>query len=569
MSFRDRDIEARSITCGGRTILDPSGNLMPKNLRCLGDGSFNGDVVIDGNLNVKGTRDLQPASAAQDRREEAYRKRVQIAYEQYSITPPDHQNNGDEQTHPTFIGNFSKGLAHNSLGEPTAESYNSLLRAIASGRPDDYAAIITGHPNAQLKNPQAAIAFDTEGADSHALYQAPAPAFSSAWRAGEAVEDMWMALCRDVSFSDYGTGANTDSAGLTTAACDDLNALSDFRGPKVGGLVTPATLFRLNHPGDLVGPFISQFLYLNCPYGATSIDQKMTTPLPGAANNFNTSLVDWLARMNGQNPTASLTMDSTKRYIRNGRDLGEWVHIDVLNQLAMHAMLVLFSIGCPVNPGNPYNNITNQCGFGTFGGPHVVTLIAEVCSRALKAQWFQKWNVHRALRPEEYWGRVDRHLSGATTYPLHPDVLNSDAADRVHTANGTWFLPNAFPEGCPLHPAYGSGHATVAGATVTILKAWFNGSFVIANPKVPNADGTALVDYVGPTLTVENELNKLAANIAQGRCIAGVHWRTDSTEAMKLGEQVAIEILRDSKPMFNENFAGFTFKKFDGTTITV
>jgi len=30
-------------------------------------------------------------------------------------------------------------------------------------------------------------------------------------------------------------------------------------------------------------------------------------------------------------------------------------------------------------------------------------------------------------------------------------------------------LPMAFPEGSPIHPAYGAGHATVAGACVTIL----------------------------------------------------------------------------------------------------
>jgi membrane-associated phospholipid phosphatase len=280
-------------------------------------------------------------------------------------------------------------------------------------------------------------------------------------------------------------------------------------------------------------------------------------------------LVDWLARQNGQNPSATLTMDGTKRYIRNGRDLGQWVHIDVLNQLAMHAMLVLFSIGCPLNVGNPYLTIANQCGFGTFGGPQVVTLIAEVCSRALKAQWFQKWNVHRSLRPEEYWGRVDRHLSGATSYPLNTDVLTSNAATQAYLANGTWFLPMAFPEGCPLHPAYGSGHATVAGATITILKAWFDGSFVIPSPQIPNAAGTALVPYVGAPLTVTGELNKLASNIAQGRCIAGVHWRSDSTESLTLGEQVAIEVLRDWKPTYNEPFVGFTFQKFDGTTVTI
>ena len=35
------------------------------------------------------------------------------------------------------------------------------------------------------------------------------------------------------------------------------------------------------------------------------------------------------------------------------------------------------------------------------------------------------------------------------------------------------------------------------------------------------------------------------------------------------GEAVAISILRDQKHTYNETFAGFTFIKFDGTTITI
>jgi len=36
-----------------------------------------------------------------------------------------------------------------------------------------------------------------------------------------------------------------------------------------------------------------------------------------------------------------------------------------------------------------------------------------------------------------------------------------------YVENGSSLLPLAFPEGSPLHPSYGAGHATVAGASVT------------------------------------------------------------------------------------------------------
>jgi hypothetical protein len=94
---------------------------------------------------------------------------------------------------------------------------------------------------------------------------------------------------------------------------------------------------------------------------------------------------------------------------------------------------------------------------------------------------------------------------------------------------------------------------------------------VLPDPVVPSTDGTALEPYTGPDayrLTVGGVLNKVAANIATGRNMAGVHWRTDYTEAVPLGEDVAIGILREAKKSTLED-AVFTLSSFDGTTMTV
>ena len=109
-----------------------------------------------------------------------------------------------------------------------------------------------------------------------------------------------------------------------------------------------------------------------------------------------------------------------------------------------------------------------------------------------------------------------------------------------------------------MHPSYGAGHATVAGACVTILKTFFDHTrpFDIAGDAstafVPTVDGSrlAVVDVYDErgnpgTLTVEGELNKLAANISIGRNWAGVHYFSDHWESLLLGEQVAIEFLRE------------------------
>jgi len=127
----------------------------------------------------------------------------------------------------------------------------------------------------------------------------------------------------------------------------------------------------------------------------------------------------------------------------------------------------------------------------------------------------------------------------------------------------------AYPEGCPAHPAYPSGHATWVGACATVVKAFFDEESIIEDPVIPTDDGLELVPYKGPdVLTVGGELNKLASNIAIGRDFAGIHWRSDAIEGMNLGEELAIRFLVEQKEMFYEKFS-FSITKFDGTTIQV
>ena len=503
------------------------------------------------------------------RRNQAFNYRQHTAREEFRVPLPNHASNGDEARYSNFIGNFSKGLPHDANGEVEASAYGKFLTAINSGKPADFNAIPMGSVNASpLINPQSGLAFDLLGTDSHQLAEPPSPALASAQRAGEAVENYWMALLRDVPFSQYGTDLTAQ------AAIAELRGLSDFRGPKVNGKVTAGTLFRGFTPGDVIGPYISQYFYPTLTFGAGQIIQQYQTYNPGA--DFMTDFPSYLACQNGA-PTASDSLDPTRRYLRNGRDIGAWVHVDVLYQAYFQACLYLVGIGARLNPGNPYAPgnpaAVNQTGFGTFGVPYLKGILAGVTSRALKAQWYQKWFLHRALRPEAYGGLVHLKLANIKAdYPIHDDVVNSDAVARTFARNGTYLLPMEFHEGCPQHPAYGSGHATVGGACVTILKAFFDETQVIENPVVPSDDGLSLVPYSGADadqMTVGGELNKIASNVAFGRNIAGVHWRTDAEEAMKLGEAVAISVLRDEKACYNEVFPGFTFTKFDGTKITV
>lgn len=529
-------------------------------------------------VSPQGTAKAQESSLVPSpRATQAYNLREQAALAERDLPEPAQTPNGDETLYSNKIGSYSKALPHNDLGEVDLPAFNAMVNAMNTGLPADFEAIPLGasSPAIQRKlvNPQSGLAFDMQGADSHHLAIPAAPAFSSAWEAGEIAENYWMAILRDVPFSSYATDP------LAAEACVDLSSMSDFRGPKIGGQVTPETLFRGFTSGDLIGPYMSQFLVRNIPFGAQGYSGRMFTSLPGI--DFMTRYDEWLSIQRGEQPVETEYFDPTPRYIRNGRDISQWVHVDVLYQAYFQAMLILLQppnpsdplsgggIGAPVDSGNPYISSVTQDGFGTFGGPFFATMVAEPSTRALKAVWYAKWAVHRRLRPEAFAGRIHNHLTGAANYPIHSDILNSRALNRIRRKNRTYLLPMAFPEGSPTHPAYGAGHATVAGACTTILKALFDESFVIPNPVVPNVSGTALVPYSGPALTVGNELNKLAANVAVGRNHAGVHWRSDYDASMNLGEQIAISILRDQRSCYNEIFSGFSLTKFDGTTITI
>jgi hypothetical protein len=109
----------------------------------------------------------------------------------------------------------------------------------------------------------------------------------------------------------------------------------------------------------------------------------------------------------------------------------------------------------------------------------------------------------------------------------------------------------------------------MAGAAVTMLKAFFDGDLAIPNPVTTSADGKTLVPYKGIPLTIEGELNKLASNISLGRDVAGVHYRSDGDLGIALGEEYAISVLRELVKTYSEDFPGFSFNRFDGTSIVI
>lgn len=497
-------------------------------------------------------REALPALPAEPRRLRAYDLRVKAAFAAASARVATRAVAVDESQVPAFLAMFSKGLPHDRFGLVDPDAYRTLARAAAGGGTARFEDVPLGGAR-RLVSPQAAFAFALDGLDAVMLDVPAAPGWDTPTFAADAVEAYWASLLRDVPFARYGDDA------LAARAAADLT--------RAGLDTTPATLMtRRTTSTPLVGPVVSQFLLRAVPMGAQLLSPMV--PAQAAGDAFLTTWDEWLASQNGEMPSRDVTWTG-RRYISCGRDLATWTRTDYPGQAGVQAALLLESLRAPVAGTHPYVRSRNQAGYVTFGLPFVVDLASRVAMHALRAAWFQKWVVHRRLRPEELGGRLESGAAGApvVAWP-HATLVDSEAFAESRRRTGTCLLPMAWPEGAPLHPAYPAAHAATAGAMVTILKAYYDEAWVLPEPVEPNADGSELVP-ADAALSVGGELDKLAGNLAFGRVWAGVQWRADAEAGLDLGEAVAIALLRELRDLLPEAPAAFTLHTFGGATIDV
>lgn len=575
------------------------------------------------------------------RREEAFRIRMEAAASAKEREHPDHRANGEEQRYATanYAMSFTKGLRHHTTTGLIIdkEDFVGFRRAIDEGFIDAFTAEVRASPDKARawEAPTAGIVFELEGPDPQAVTMAPAPALGSDELAYEMAEVYELALLRDEPLTDFANGTPNAAVNGAVTRLDALGyASAGFPSrPRTteSGSVTAQTLFRGSSPNVDAGPYLSQFMLIGndqpgaagvdhgfVQYGALQINQRVPVALP---QNYLTEWADWLQAQNGANLRDNATLfdaAAPRRFITFPRDLATYVHDDALYEAYLNACLILLSMGTPFDPG--FSNLSGQGsfflnsldlngnflagleshtreagGFALYGGPHILTLVTEVATRALKAVRYQKFNNHIRLRPEALAGRV--HKAGAIE-AAHPQIgtpftdLAAEIAPTVGAiqsanASGTALLPMAFQEGSPMHPSYGAGHATVAGACVTILKAFFNTSaafvrrggedvFALHEPGdmpvhyVPDAAGANLVASTdGDFLTLEGELNKLAANISIGRNMAGVHYYSDYYDSLRMGEQIALGILEEQALGYPTDPFVLTVPTFDGDVVRI
>ena len=520
------------------------------------------------------------------------------------------------------LGSYHKTLPHNQYGEVDPTAFDKLVSA-AQGDGTAFAQVPKGSTAAApLANPQGGLANDRLTHHPASYSMPPAPKVLSITTAAEMTELYWMALLRDVPFDQFDSNSEVATAATEINSkfqqaggdtSDDGHLRTGFDVPGTPGQlapITPQNIFRLGLPGEEFGPPISQFFIRNVNYGTQMIDVMQFPYKKG--QNYLTDFGKWLDAQNsgkdnnGQaypqaNEDSASNFENVRRFISTPRDLARFVNKDALHQAYFNAAILLLSGGAKWTPGNPYSDTgalkAREAGFGVLGGPHILALVSEVATRALKVVWNQKWQVNLRLRPEAYGGLVHVQEIGLGTAGKHPYglpawVSTTTAANRIKTQYGSLLLPLAFTPGSPTHPSYGAGHATVAGICVTILKAYFQmidnagkpikfntlterdapygpgqsiKAYVTGVQSQPGMDDvgtrTLLPIPVANELTIEGELNKLAMNVAMGRSMGGVHWRTDNARSLMLGEALAAQILADITTDCNEH-PTFEFRSF-------
>ncbi|MGB0372135.1 MAG: vanadium-dependent haloperoxidase [Opitutales bacterium] len=576
---------------------------------------------------------------SKDRINEAYDVRVDATKLAQQRNHPEHKNNTDESRfNKTHLMSFTKGLKHDKDTGLVSDSahYQQFVVAIESGDQVDFEKTPIG-PNAVIapakdadwesargqgklpsssgpanfrawESQSAGLAFDLQGPDAQAVTMPPAPALGSDELKFEMAEVYTCARLRDTSFKEI------DEMQDELEPMGELKALQEamkFCGlPNQKG-ISPRPRWSLRGVlrGDEVGPYISQFLFAGnnglgnahkpddgyISYGAVRVDQRVRVAKP--KTDFMQTWDEWLDVQNGADfrGQEDYLMCPQYRFIATPRDLATYVHYDALYEAYLNACLWMLGKGVPFDNGLPFgapDAEDHQQGFALFGPPHILSLVTEVATRALKAVRYQKFNVHRRLRPETLAGRISKAGVLQSIAPELDDmaqckefgaILNGiDAMNNGSVGGGNYLLPMAFPEGSPMHPSYGAGHATVAGACVTILKAFFDHTQTLdvtgkgvgkcftsvldsqtqgsclSEVDVTDSEGNA------STLTVEGELNKLASNISIGRNWAGVHYFSDYYDSVVMGEEIAIGILEEQMLTYTEKFS-MTIPLFDGS----
>ncbi|SMX41011.1 bromoperoxidase [Maliponia aquimaris] len=237
-----------------------------------------------------------------------------------------------------------------------------------------------------------------------------------------------------------------------------------------------------------------------------------------------------------------------------------------------NAALAVLARGAGMDGGLPAD--------GAWTGPRLLALMAEAESLSLRFARLQTvrpdrlprpavtaarmtgWRLREDHRPAPQgadYGEAIEELASAAPNLLTWVSRANRALRGPQRCDGGLFLPLAGPSRQHLNPSDLAAHVIVAGALATLIKAVFDTS---------RQAQVRMVGDRGPALALEDQIDRMAANISVLRCVAGGYFPSENVQDLRLGQAIALHLLRDRMERDNRS-ATLSFRDFDGQSVQI
>ena len=217
-----------------------------------------------------------------------------------------------------------------------------------------------------------------------------------------------------------------------------------------------------------------------------------------AGVDYMTTMEAWEAVQEGKKPIEQLLTENSARTIQTGRDCARFVHDDNPFMFFASAIGTLLSEKVDHRLCSRQTQCPHLGRFASVGMPFLLGGIGEVGRRVGLISFREKWTLWTP-RPEQYC--VDAGLG---------------------------LLPQAYPEGSPMHPSRNAMHQIIYAAMGGYLKYIFNDLHVLPHGK-----------------TVGEEIDLFVANAGDWRMWSSVHYTSDNAPYIPRAEALGVKIAKE------------------------
>ncbi|MFC4733611.1 bromoperoxidase [Salipiger abyssi] len=283
--------------------------------------------------------------------------------------------------------------------------------------------------------------------------------------------------------------------------------------------------------------------------------------------------LDWIERFSGAALALPGRGDEITPGLATPRELVARVQQSHPCRIYYNAVLRLLARGVKFDPG-----LQAAGEAAPVSAQNILSLMAETADRAFDAAMRAHGRTNRLSRPGVFAARLTALLQQEDPMAGEPSVLRGCAeelsgkapnllhwVDRMNRAFGRdagrvpMLLVPPLKSSVPLHRADYAAQAVIAGALSTLLKALFD-TRRHARLRMVGSDGSGV--------DIGTEADRLAADIALARSVAGGYFQAENYLDLRLGEALACHVLRERLEMLGQS-AALGFTDFNGAPVSI